>query len=196
MRKAADRVREDLAALVPQAPQQDAEDDAALGSRRGAALPAEVARREARLATIEAALRRLEARAKAAAEAARQRTGATRRGKAPTPVDDPPDDKAQTTCTAPALQSMRTTNKGWEYCGHAPASVEAAPQIIVACDVTGESNDQQPAAPMAQLPVAYVAQAGIALPTAAAGTQCWVHDVDGPYPPLNITNVRTGSASR
>jgi transposase len=73
MRKEADRLREDLEALVTQAHQQDAADDAALGSRRGDELPAELARREDRLATIEAAMRRLEARAKADAEAERQR---------------------------------------------------------------------------------------------------------------------------
>src|SRR5262245_6836391 len=103
----------------------------------GAARPAALARRAARLATIEAARRRLEARAKADAEAERQRTGATRRGKAPKPVDDTPDDKAPTHLTAPELPIMRTNNTGWEYGGNAPARVEAAPQMILACDVTG-----------------------------------------------------------
>jgi transposase len=180
MRKEADRLREDIEALVTQAHQQDAEDDAALGSRRGDELPAELARREARLATIEAAMRRLEAQAKADAEAERQRradaeaerqrTGATRRGKAPQPVDETPDDKAQTNFTDSELQIMRTNNKGWEYCGNAQVSVDAAYQIIVACDVTGEANDKQQAAPMAQLTVAHLAQAGIELPTDTAGT--------------------------
>jgi transposase len=69
MHKEVDRLREDIEALLTQAYQQDAQDDAALGSRRGDDLPAELARREARLATIEAAMRRLEARAKAKAAA-------------------------------------------------------------------------------------------------------------------------------
>jgi transposase len=179
MRKEADRLREDIEALVTQAHQQDAEDDAALGSRRGDELPAELARREDRLATIEAAMRRLEARAKAEAEAERQRRaeveaerqrlGTPRRGKAPRPVDEIPDDKAQTNFTDPELQIMRTNNKGWEYCGNAQASVDAAHQIIVACDVTAESNDKQPAEPMARLTVAALEQAGIALPKDATG---------------------------
>ena len=179
MRKEADRLREDIEALVTQAHQQDAEDDAALGSRRGDELPAELARREARLATIEAAMRRLEARAhadaeaerqrRADAEAERQRTGTSRRGKAPKPVDETPDDKAQTNFTDPELQIMRTNNKGWEYCGNAQASVDAAYQIIVACDVTAESNDTQQAEPMAQLTVAHLEQAGIERPTDTAG---------------------------
>jgi transposase len=75
MPKEVDRLREDIEALVTQAHQQDAEDDAALGSRRGDELPAELARRAARLATIEAALRRLEARAKAEAEASASAPG-------------------------------------------------------------------------------------------------------------------------
>jgi transposase len=75
MPKEVDRLREDIEALVTQAHQQDAEDDAAWGSRRGDELPAELARRAARLATIEAALRRLEARAKAEAEASASAPG-------------------------------------------------------------------------------------------------------------------------
>ena len=69
MRKEVDRLREDIEALGTPAHQQDVEDAAALGSRRGDELPAELARREARLTLIEAAMRRLEARAQADAEA-------------------------------------------------------------------------------------------------------------------------------
>jgi len=140
MTKAVERLREDIEALVTQAYQQDEAEDAALGSRRGDELPAELARREDRLARIETAMRRLEAQAKAeadaerkrraGAEAERQRTGKTRRGKAPQPVEAIPDDKAQSNVTDPERPSMRTTTKGWEYCGNAPASVDGACQII------------------------------------------------------------------
>jgi len=64
---------------------------------------------------------------------------------------------------------MRTNNKGWEYCGNAQASVDAACQIIVACDVTDAPNDNQQAEPMAQATRATLAQAGIALPQDEAG---------------------------
>jgi len=129
MKKEVERLREEIEALVTQAYQQDAQDDAALGSRRGDELPAELARREDRLATIEAAMQRLEARAKAEAEAERtrraeaeaerQRTGKTRRGKAPKEVDETPEDKAQMSFTDSELGIMQTNNKGWEYCGNA-----------------------------------------------------------------------------
>ena len=65
---------------------------------------------------------------------------------------------------------MRPHNQGWEYGGKAQASVEAAYQIIVACDVTAEANDPQQAEPMAPRTVASLAQASIVTPTDAAGT--------------------------
>jgi transposase len=179
MRKEADRLREDIEALVTQAHQQDAEDDAALGSRRGDELPAELARRADRLATIEAAMRRLEAQAQADAEAERQRraegeaerqrTGTKRRGRAPKAVDETPDDKAQMSFTDPELGIMQTNNKGWDYCGNAQASVDGASQIILACDVTAEANDKQQAVPMAQLTMVQLEQAGIEIPKDTTG---------------------------
>jgi transposase len=179
MKQEVERLREEIEALVTQAYQQDAEDDAALGSRRGDELPAELSRRADRLATIEAAMRRLEARAKveaeaerkrrAEAEAARQRTGKKRRGRAPKEVDETPLDKAQMSFTDPELHIMLTSNKGWDYCGNAQASVDGAYQIILACDVTAETNDKQQAVPMAKLTVAHLEQAGIERPKAAKG---------------------------
>jgi hypothetical protein len=58
MQKAVERLREDIETLVTQAYQQDEAEDAALGRRRGDERPAELARREARLAKIAAAMRR------------------------------------------------------------------------------------------------------------------------------------------
>src|SRR3989454_12322336 len=73
MQKAVERLREEIEALVTQAYQQDEAEEAALGSRRGDELPAELARREERLVQIDAAMRRLEAQAKAEAQAERPR---------------------------------------------------------------------------------------------------------------------------
>jgi transposase len=180
MQKAVERLREEREAVVTAAYQQDEAEEAALGSRRGDELPAELARREERVARIEAAMRRLEAQAKAAAdaerqcraaaEAERQRTGKTRRGPAPKPVEEPPDDKAQSNCTDPDRHIMRTNNKGWESCGNAQASVDGACQIIGAWDVTEASNDQQQAEPIAQATLAPLAQAGLERPTDESGT--------------------------
>lgn len=179
MKKEVERIREDIEALVTRAYQQDEAEEAALGSRRGDELPAELARREARLAKIEAAMRRLEAEAKAEADAERQRrceadaerqrNGKKRRGKAPKEVDETPADKAQMSFTDPELHIMQTPNKGWDYCGNAQASVDGAYQIIVACDVTDATNDKQQAAPMAQAILETLAQAVIAPHRNAAG---------------------------
>jgi transposase len=188
MKKEVERLREEIEALVTQAYQQDAEDDAALGSRRGDELPAELARREDRLATIEAAMQRLEAQAtadaeaerkrRAEAEADRQRTGTKRCGRAPKEVDETPDDKAQMSFTDPELKIMPTNNKGWDYCGNAQASVDGAHQIILACEVTAEANDKQQALPMAQLTLANLEQAGIERPKDAEGV---IEKIPGTY---------------
>src|SRR5438132_971878 len=179
MTKEVERLREDIETLVTQAQQQDESDDAALGSRRGDELPAELTRREDRLARIESSMRRLEAQARAEAdaerkrraeaEAERMRAGKPRRGKEPKPVDESPSEKAQSNFTDPELHIMPTNNKGWEYCGNAQASVDGAYQIILACDVTEAANDKQQAVPMAQATLATLAQAGIERPKDEAG---------------------------
>jgi transposase len=179
MQKAVERLREEIEALVTAAYQQDEAEEAALGSRRGDELPAELTRREERVAKIEAARRRLEAEAKAEADAERarradadaerRRTGQKRRGKVPKPMEETPDDKAQLSCTDPELQIMRMPNKGWDYCGNAPASVDGACQIILACDVTDATNDKQQAAPLAQATLATLAPAGIEQPQDESG---------------------------
>ena len=179
MKKEVDRLREEIEALVTQAVQQDEADDAALGSRRGDELPAELERREDRLAAIEAAMQHLEAQAKAEAEAERQRRaeaeaerqrqGQNRRGRPPKPVEETPPDKAQMSFTDAELHIMQTNNKGWDYCGNAQASVDAAYQIILAGDVTDAPNDKQQAEPMARLTLANLAQAGIDRPTDESG---------------------------
>ena len=164
---------------MTQAYQQDEAEEAALGSRRGDELPAELARREDRLATIEAAMHRLEARAKAAAdaerprraaaEAERDRTGPQRRGTAPTPVDDAPADPAPTTCTDPALPRRHTKKTGWESCGNAPVSGDGACQMLCAWDVTDASHETPQAAPVAQATLATLAQAGLERPKDESG---------------------------
>jgi transposase len=172
MTKEVVRLRAEIDALLTQAQDVDAQDEAVLGARRGDELPEELRRREDRLATIAAAMRRLEAAAQAAAEAERQRraeeeterqrTGKKRRGREPGPIVETPAEKAQTNFTDPELSIMRTANKGWEYCGNAQASVDGAYQIILACDVTDQCNDKQQAEPMAQATRAHLEAAGMA----------------------------------
>src|SRR5499433_859745 len=179
MKTAVERLREEIETLVTAAYQQDEAEEAALGSRRGDELPAELARREDRIAKIEEAMRRLEAQAqaeaqaesarRAEAQAERRQRGQQRRGTVPAPMQETTDDKAQLSFTDPELHIMRTNNKGWDYCGNAQASVDGAYQIILACDVTDATNDKQQAVPLAQATLASLAQAGIELPKDASG---------------------------
>jgi len=181
MKKEEERLRAEIDALLQQAQAQDATEEAALGSRRGDELPEELRRREDRLAVIKAAKQRLEEQARAEAEAERQRrqeaeaerqrTGQKRRGKEPGPIQETPDDKAQTNFTDPELKMMKANNKGWDYCGNAQASVDETCQIILACEVTDAANDKQQAVPLAQATRNNLAEAGITPPTDAAGEE-------------------------
>ena len=181
MTKEVVRIRAEIEVLRKQAETVDAQDDAVLGARRGEELPEELRRREDRWATIEAAMKRLEAEAQAAAaaekprreeaDAERQRTGTKRRGREPGPIVETPADKAQTNFTAPELSIMATANKGWESCGNAQASVDGACQIIVACEVTDQCHDKQQAAPMAEATRAPLDAAGIATAADASGAR-------------------------
>jgi transposase len=174
-----ERLRAEIETLLQRAQDEDAAEEAVLGSRRGDELPAELQRRQERLATLLAAKQRLEEQARdeaeaerqrrAAAEAERQARGQKRRGRQPKPITDTPDDHAQTNFTDPELKIMKTTNKGWDYCGNAQVVVDDVCQIIVACDVTAASNDKEQAVPLAQAALANLAAAGIARPTDAAG---------------------------
>ena len=181
MNKEEHRLRAEIDALLQQAQAQDATEEAALGSRRGDELPDELRRREERLAVIQAAKHRLEEQARAEAEAERQRRqeaeaerqrrGQKRRGKEPGPIQETPDDKAQTNFTDPELKMMKANNKGWDYCGNAQASVDGACQMIVACEVTDAANDKQQAVPLAQATRVHLAEAGITPGTDAAGQE-------------------------
>jgi transposase len=175
------RLRAEIDQLLERAQEVDAADDAALGARRGDELPEELRRRRDRLATIEAAMKRVVAEAKAAAdaerrrreeaEAERQRTGTKRRGRAPGPIAEAPEAKAQTNFTEPELSIMKAANKGWDCCGNAQASVDNGCQIILACDVTAECNDKRQAEPMAQATRGQLDQAGIAPPADESGAR-------------------------
>ena len=179
MNKEIDRLEAEIEQLLKQAQDLDAEQDAALGSRRGDELPDELKRREQRLAKIREAKARLEAEAQARAEAEqlrrdeeqakREAEGRQRRGKEPAPVDPNPEDKAQTNFTDPEAKIMKQSNKGFDYSYNAQAVVDGAEQIIVAAVVTSAANDKQQAVPMAQAALDNLSAACIERPRGADG---------------------------
>lgn len=150
------RLQAEVTALLQQAEAADAQDDAAYGpDRRGDELPAELARREQRLQTIRAAKAVLEqeAQAKAAVQQAARaahETDRPRRGRPAQPLSSVPSPKAQRNFTDPESRIMPAPGaKGSVIQGYnCQAAVDATAQIIVAAEVTDESNDKQQAQPL------------------------------------------------
>ena len=179
MNKELTRLEEEVEQLLKKAEQIDAEQDAALGSRRGDELPDELKRRETRIAKISEAKARLEAEAKVKAEeeqrrrdeeqAQREAEGRKRRGKEPAPIDPTPEDKAQTNFTDPEAKIMKQSNKGFDHSFNAQAVVDSANQIIIAAVVTNQANDKQQGVPMAKVALANLEAAGIERPKGADG---------------------------
>ena len=174
------RLEAEVEQLLKQAEQSDAEQDAALGSRRGDELPAELKRREDRLVRIREAKTRLETEARGKADeeqrrrddeqAKREAEGRTRRGKEPAPVDPTPEDKSQTNFTDSDARIMKQSNKGFDYSYNAQAVVDAENQIIVAAEVTEAANDKQQGVPLGRAALDNVVAAGVTRPTAGDGT--------------------------
>lgn len=163
MEEAERRLEREVQALLRHAEQVDAAEDAEYGrGRRGDELPAELARRESRLATIRAAKAALEAEARTqaakAAEAGRaklaareQRVGSAKgaRPKIPDPEQARPEPRAQRNFTDPDSRIMidRAT-KSYEQAYNAQAAVDGHDQIIVACGVTQSAVDAGQLVPM------------------------------------------------
>jgi transposase len=167
MPEAERKLEQEIAALLAEAQRVDAAEDAQYGKgKRGDELPAELARRESRLAKIRAAKAELEAEAKAEAAAAaaaaqvkrvaRERqtreTGRKPKGRPPTvpdPTEATPDPKAQRNFTDPESRIMKDgATKSYVQAYNAQAVVDGAAQVIVAAAVTQAANDKQQLVPM------------------------------------------------
>jgi transposase len=156
------RLKQEIATILAEAESADATEDATHGpSRRGDELPQELARRQSRLAKIQQAKALLEERARteAAEDAARRQE----EGKAPpavAPADAVPEPKDQINFTDPESRIMKVSNKGWDQCGNAQA-VANEHQIILAADVTDQTNDKRQAVPMVDQARANLDAAGV-----------------------------------
>ena len=150
-------LKEEIKQLLEKSEAIDQQEDDKYGpDRRGDELPEELARRESRLKRIQEAKKVLEAKAKAAAqEAQKQREQEDSKsgnkpqcGRKRKAVSEVPAYNKQYNFTDPESGIMKANNKGWDQCGNAQAAVDSKDQIIVACDVTGESNDKKQFEPM------------------------------------------------
>jgi transposase len=162
------RLKQEIDALLAAAEKTDAEEDAQYGKdRHGDELPAELQRRESRLQKIGEAKAALEqeAQEKAAQQRAeteqklaeredeQRRTGKKKRGRKPRPPDPDqakPANTAQRNFTDPESRIMPDgANKGSFVQGYnAQIAVDSASQVIVAAEVTQETNDKKQLLPM------------------------------------------------
>jgi len=151
MRQEDQRLRDEIATLLTQADAVDAAEDAAHGPDvRGDELPAELQRREERLAKIAAAKARLEARQADADRQKGRRPDDGRQGKGPRPFARdfgvPPDD-AQDNFTDPESRIMKTSY-GFDQCYNGQIAVDAATQLIVATGLTNCAADNAELLPL------------------------------------------------
>jgi transposase len=180
-----ERLKQEIATLLAEARAADDAEDLQHGpDRHGDELPDELARRQSRLAKIQAARKLLEERARA--EAAEEVARCQAEGKSPPttpPAEAVPDPKDQINFTDPESRIMKASNKGWDQCGNAQA-VANEHQIILAADVTDQANDLRQAVPMVDQARANLDAAGVEEAIKAA-----LGDA-GYYSEANVTDLK------
>lgn len=149
------RLKAEIADLLKQAEATDVREDQQFGKdATGDELPAELRRRETRLATIQAAKARLEAR---------QREWDAAAGRPPDDADPPikkrgpkfkrpmgtPPDTSQDNFTDPQSRIMKT-NEGFQQCYNAQAAVDEDSMLIVAADLNACAADVGQLLPMVE----------------------------------------------
>jgi transposase len=139
MNESEQRLRREAREILAAAERADATDDARWGDKRGDELPAELARRESRLARIREAK-------KALVQRARER--AAEAGEPPKQAcEAEPRDKDQYNFTDPDSRIMKTGG-GFEQAYNAQTGVEPEFQLIVGQTLTNEANDKRQLQPL------------------------------------------------
>jgi transposase len=142
-------LEEEVRAILAEAEAADAAEDAEFGEdKRGDEVPAELARRETRLAKLRAAKETIESEAKEkAAQKAEQRAKdkgateaeATAAGEQAAKVAKP-EGRAQRNFTDPESRMMKT-NERFQYAFNGQAVVDEEAQVIIATQVTNQAAD-------------------------------------------------------
>ena len=156
----AERLQQEIDALLAQADDADTADDDQFGDLAGDEIPDERKRRESRLAEILAAKEALEEAARQKAQDHVDKMEAEGRRHRTNPDEAVPDPKAQRTFTDPESKIMKTSNKGFDQCGNAQA-VANEQQILIAADVTDQANDVRQTVPMTDQAIDHPGEAGV-----------------------------------
>jgi hypothetical protein len=159
MEKKVAELKKEVKQLLSQAERADAEEDTLYGKgKRGGQLPKELQFRQSRLKKILEAKQALEEEAQIEAEAKRseyeakknaydKKTG--RRGRPPTPSSEQPDPKTQRNFTDPESRIMPASGaKSFIQGYNCQAAVDKEAQVVVATNVTQETNDKQQVTPL------------------------------------------------
>lgn len=141
MKEKQKQIREEVKRILAEAEAVDEEEDRRYGKKRGDELPAELQRRETRLAKIKQAKKTLEERARQKAEAEGQSEEAAQQAQ--------PEDKDQYNFTDPESRIMKSGD-GFVQAYNAQAAVEPAMGLIVGQLVTQAANDKEQLRPMVE----------------------------------------------
>jgi len=162
MEKSVAELEAEVGRLLAEAEATDAEEDALYGKgKRGDELPKELRFKQSRLKKIEEAKKALEEEARAEAEAKRaeyetkkeawENRTERRGGRPPKPPCEKPDPKKQRNFTDPDSRIMPAGgSKTFVQAYNCQAAVDEKAQVIVATNVTQETNDKQQLKPVVE----------------------------------------------
>jgi transposase len=162
MEKKSEELEAEVKRLLTEAQAVDDAEDAEYGKgKRGDELPKELRFKQDRLRKLKEAMESIEQQARVEADAKRRQIrqkeqslkeqGIKRRGKKPKEPTDDPDPKTQRNFTDPESRIMKDgSSKSFEQAYNCQAAVDDKSQIIVATNVTQQTNDKQQVEPMVE----------------------------------------------
>src|ERR1017187_2435797 len=158
------QLRAEVREILAEAEAIDREEDEAFGTdRRGDEVPAELARRETRIAKMREAMKAIEAEAK-------ERAGAKKVKNAERTNDEEiaeaaeqakPVGKAQRNFTDPESRIMKTSDGSFHYAYNAQAVVDEKSQVVLAGVVTQQATDVNQLIPMIEAMGVELVRAGV-----------------------------------
>jgi transposase len=168
MQKKIEQLDAEVREILAEAEAIDREEDEAFGAdRRGDEVPAELARRETRIAKMREAMKAIEAEAKERAGAKQaknaERTNDEEIAEAAEQAGEQakPAGKAQRNFTDPESRIMKTSDGSFHYAYNAQAVVDEKNQVVLAGVVTQQATDVNQLIPMIEAMGVELVRAGV-----------------------------------